>query len=785
VRILGVYIENIRSYRQSLIVFPPRGVTVVHGEVGSGKTSLLMAIEFALLGLPGGAGKSLFDAYKEPRRADLLRANTSMGRVRLLIKLGSRLYVIERRIMRVSGVEYEGVVGRIEEYEVVDGKPRPLDVRNFTSRTMMDDYVIDLLGLKEKKTERSKTTTPLVYTTAIYVPQFNVHEVLSLDKEDRVEIIERALGLDKYKVFRSNYEKVVKAIEDKIEVINDRVKNRLDLVKEKNRDALLRQLESIKQEIVKLQRDRLELEKENEKIKQLYDSVLSEARGIERQIVELKARREKYEEKKKKLNELEGRVGAIAESMGYSTRSIEELRETLMSNIKKLEEDKRRIEEKIQSLEQEETRIEDNIASLNRKVQSLIGELNRVKEGISNREEKIRELENSKQEVENLIRMGICPVCKQKVTHEHGLRLVEDINDQMEKVKVELENLRSKQRELEELLSSMEDEVRKLEESRNKLRIEKQLILRERDNIVESIHSNSSILGRLDELIKEVQSLRREIAGINLDELERLEGELNGKLRELNEHLNELSKVGESLRQRIQSIVGEIARREEMIKGIERQLQEIDKLLKEVEKLQEEKKSLEEIKEFVEIAGGVVGEIESTVLKILVDEFRRYFYDYLSKLLHGQPIEVVVTDDFGLKTKIKIGRQSYDISSPSGGQNIAISLAYRLALNRVVREYSPTLKKSVLILDEPTTGFSSDIVSRLKDLMREIGGIEGQAIVVTHDKELIEAGDCRIKLNLNQAEHKTEVEVEECAVTPEYRDLVERILLYGIQKPSQ
>lgn len=39
-----------------------------------------------------------------------------------------------------------------------------------------------------------------------------------------------------------------------------------------------------------------------------------------------------------------------------------------------------------------------------------------------------------------------------------------------------------------------------------------------------------------------------------------------------------------------------------------------------------------------------------------------------------------------------------------------------------------------------------------------------------------------MKLTLNQAEHKTEVEVEECTITLEYRELAERILLYGIQR---
>ena len=54
-----IILENIRSYEHQEISFP-EGSTLLSGDIGSGKTSVLLAIEFALFGLqPGQRGSAL------------------------------------------------------------------------------------------------------------------------------------------------------------------------------------------------------------------------------------------------------------------------------------------------------------------------------------------------------------------------------------------------------------------------------------------------------------------------------------------------------------------------------------------------------------------------------------------------------------------------------------------------------------------------------------------------------------------------------------------------------
>ena len=54
----SIELENIRSYQKEKIEFP-KGITLFEGGMGSGKSSILMGIEFALFGTGSQKGDSL------------------------------------------------------------------------------------------------------------------------------------------------------------------------------------------------------------------------------------------------------------------------------------------------------------------------------------------------------------------------------------------------------------------------------------------------------------------------------------------------------------------------------------------------------------------------------------------------------------------------------------------------------------------------------------------------------------------------------------------------------
>ena len=63
-----IILDNIRSYEHEEINFE-EGSTLLSGDIGSGKTSILLAIEFALFGLqPGQRGSILLRNCKDEGR---------------------------------------------------------------------------------------------------------------------------------------------------------------------------------------------------------------------------------------------------------------------------------------------------------------------------------------------------------------------------------------------------------------------------------------------------------------------------------------------------------------------------------------------------------------------------------------------------------------------------------------------------------------------------------------------------------------------------------------------
>jgi exonuclease SbcC len=171
-----VVLDNIRSYEHGEVEFP-KGSTLLSGDIGSGKTSILLAIEFGLFGLqPGQKGSAL------------LRNGKSEGGVLLTFEVDGREITVERTLKRGKTIsqDYSAITidGRKEELAVTELKQRVLDILNYPS-------------------EFSKKQN-LLYKFTVYTPQESMKEIVTEDSEVRLNTLRHIFGIDKYKTIIEN-----------------------------------------------------------------------------------------------------------------------------------------------------------------------------------------------------------------------------------------------------------------------------------------------------------------------------------------------------------------------------------------------------------------------------------------------------------------------------------------------------------------------------------------------------------------------------------------------------
>jgi DNA repair protein SbcC/Rad50 len=186
-RIARVRVRNIRSYRDATLDLGP-GTTLLVGDVGSGKTSLLYAIEMALF------GTAEIDA------AYLLRHASVEGEVCVRLVDDGHEYEIERAFRRVRRK------GR-DVFESTRLAYREDGAATKYSATELRQRVIDLLGFRDNPSPRAHSD---LWRWAVYVPQERMREILGAEVTDRLRTIRRALGVERYKVAAENAKDVAR-----------------------------------------------------------------------------------------------------------------------------------------------------------------------------------------------------------------------------------------------------------------------------------------------------------------------------------------------------------------------------------------------------------------------------------------------------------------------------------------------------------------------------------------------------------------------------------------------
>ena len=165
----SIKLENIRSYRAEEIEFP-RGITLFEGDIGSGKSSVLMGIEFALFGLGS-------------QRADsLLSKKADEGGVTLKFSVDGDSYEIKRTLKRKGASIQSGENSYLKAGDVIE----------LLSSSELKQRVLQILKFNEPADPRSESR---IFRYAFFTPQEEMKQIL-LDSTRRLETIRKAFGVE-------------------------------------------------------------------------------------------------------------------------------------------------------------------------------------------------------------------------------------------------------------------------------------------------------------------------------------------------------------------------------------------------------------------------------------------------------------------------------------------------------------------------------------------------------------------------------------------------------------
>jgi exonuclease SbcC len=174
----------------------------------------------------------------------------------------------------------------------------------------------------------------------------------------------------------------------------------------------------------------------------------------------------------------------------------------------------------------------------------------------------------------------------------------------------------------------------------------------------------------------------------------------------------------------------------ELRKEIELSSSQIEELRKEIERTEAIKFQLIYItelenwlsKQFISL----ISFIEKNVMIRLKTEFSKLFAEWFYMLVSDN-FNVRLSDDF--TPIIELADYELDYAYLSGGERTAVALAYRLALNQVINSLLSKIKtRDLVILDEPTDGFSEQQLDKMRDVLLQLN--VKQLIIVSHEQKM-------------------------------------------------
>ena len=680
-KINKIKLENIRSYLNQEINLP-EGTVLLSGDIGSGKSTILLATEFALFGLEKGMGQGL------------LRNGKDSGSVELYLDLDGKDVVI-KRVLKRSDKSVKQDAG----YILVDGK------KEDGTATELKAKVLELLNYPKDYLTKGKG---LLYKYTVYTPQEEMKRILLESKEDRLHVLRKIFDIDKYKRIQENCSLFLKHLRSESRVYDERLREY---------DIKLYEKENKEKELLNVRKDFEIIERNLDEIK------IKTSHN--------KNRVEEFEYKIKEFNDLKNKFSLIQNNYENSLREKErnEIRlRNLNEEIKNFKEE---------NFEEIRNNLQNKINIFQKSINEAESKLNefRNKLSISNSKE-----ENSKEIKDKIKNLEKCPTCFQYVNPEYKEGIFKEQDEKILEFRNEIERLLQSEDEHTNLLYRNKEQVENLKNELRDIQVRKvkyENLLRKKEEILDLEKNSLELNEKISILFNEKNKLKEKIdLDLNIEsEYRKIKLEYEDVLKKEREF--EIKKTGVNEKVKFTNEI-------------------INRLNLEINKLNELKIKLNRIKDvetwldkhFVNL----MTTIEKNVMYKLHYDFNELFKKWFSIIIDNENLKVELDEEF----TPKITQSDYDIiyTDLSGGEKTSVALAYRLSLNQILNNLSGEIKtKDLLILDEPTDGFSTEQLDRIRIVLDELN--MKQIIIVSHEAKIESFVDKVLKFN--KKDHISEV----------------------------
>jgi len=648
----------------------PPTTMLFYGDIGAGKSSVLKGIEFSLFGVLPSADLAGFS---------LLRRGEDKGSVELTFSIEGEedtRYTIKRYLVRNK----KGTISQSKDSYIIEGGEKTT-----YSTKAMRRKILNILNYSVTRYENAKKIPLFRYT--VYTPQEQVKEILNADPEERFEILKEVFGIEKYETALKN-----------VDVLKDYLNRKM-----REYDGRIRQIGA--PDTVIPQRER-EIESKKVLITDLEQQVKGKAEQIAKEESEVEKLQTELNDYSSKSNEINRKEREIKDAKNAKERQIKELE---------------RLDQEIAASEKELTTIPLIKISTKFSEQELKQKIKEVRESISQDDKDKAVISQKIEDIDDLLKKGKCSLCGQKI-HEKE-RFEEEKKEILDKIEVLSTNIAT----LTEKLNNFDADLSKLRESlQNKTKRDsmERLIEEKKKRRTDS----QKLVNELDKDKNVISSILQEYNIKDLNEFKKQEQEISRKFQDQRTKVQQVKMSKDDLDK-------QILMENKDIEHLENTINELKDLISLKKELDKNITYMNNLKDFSATDfPNLIRDIEKNILAASARQFNEYFKEWFKILVDVENIEVEIRPEDFQPIVIVNGHES-PFNDLSGGEKSALSLAYRLSLNKIINErYQEITTKDLLILDEPTDGFSQQQINRMQGIFTKLN--MGQMIIISHERTL-------------------------------------------------